>query len=206
LTAGGGDKKEERRADDAGRGYVPDQVVWKARPSIAPYVILYGIAALILAAILVALELYLAGGLLGAAVTTAPLTIGSVSIPYALEVITVVVVFFGYLAKIFGLIILRARERYELRTDGLYINRGIVSLENDFISPMAFSDARLIRTLGMRLVGRSKIIVEANDKRRFEMKLIKDGQTVQGLIRSNLAHPTVRLERQDLIPQAPRAP
>ena len=64
-----------------------------------------------------------------------------------------------------------------------------------FISAMAFSDAKLIRTLGMRIVGRSMIIVEANDGRKFEMRMLEDGANVQTLIRNNLSHPTVRLEK-----------
>jgi hypothetical protein len=47
----------------------------------------------------------------------------------------------------------------------------------------------------MRIVGRSTIVVEANDGRKFEMRMLKDGMNVQTLIRSNLSHPTVRVEK-----------
>jgi hypothetical protein len=126
-----------------------------------------------------------------------------VMIPYALEVATIAIVLLAYLAKLVGLAILRARNSYELRTDGLFINTGIANLEDVFISPMAFSDARLIRTLPMRIVGRSTIVVEANDKRRFEMRLVKDGQRVQSLIRSNLGHPVVRIDPGQFVIQQP---
>jgi hypothetical protein len=175
---------------------VTDKLVWKGRPSIGPYLALNGVLALVLIVVLVGLELLFAGRLLGPSAATASLSIGAFTIPYALEAITVGLIVFGYVVSVLGLVILRARNSYELRTDGLYIKTGIANLEDIFVSPIAFSDARLIRTISMRLLGRSEIIVEANDKRRFEMKMIKDGPVVQSLIRSNLAHPTVRLERQ----------
>jgi hypothetical protein len=181
-----------------------ETVVWKGRPGVGPFVILYGILAVVLIAVTVAAEVLLARSLPGASVLTATITIGAVTIPYGVEVLTVIIFLIGYLAELVGLEILRARNKYELRTDGLYINTGIANLENVFISPMAFSDARLIRTIGMRMVGRSTIIVEANDKRRFEMRFIKDGQAVQNLIRRVLSHPTVRIEPGQLVVQRPQ--
>lgn len=61
---------------------------------------------------------------------------------------------------------------------------------------MAFSDARLIRTLEMRVVGRSTIVIEANDERRFEMRMIKDALRVQTLIRGISSHPTIRIDKE----------
>jgi hypothetical protein len=118
------------------------------------------------------------------------------TIPDALEVVTVLIVLIAFLAKLVGLVIYRAGHSFELRIDGLYVNRGIANLQNTFISAMAFSDAKLIRTLGMRIVRRSTIIIEANDGRRFEMRMLRDGNNVQALIRNNLSHPTVRMDRQ----------
>ncbi len=74
----------------------------------------------------------------------------------------------------------------------------MVSLEDDFVSAVAFSDARLIRTLEMRIVGRAKIIIEANDERRFEMDMIKDALRVQSLIRRTLSHPTVKIDKESV--------
>jgi hypothetical protein len=171
--------------------------VWKGRPSIGVYVLLYGILAAVSAAILVGLEVWTADQS-GAvkSIFFASLNAGSLTIPDALEVVTALIVLIAFLAKVVGLVIYRAGHSFELRTDGLYVNRGIANLQNTFISAMAFSDARLIRTLGMRLVRRSTIIIEANDGRRFEMRMLRDGTNVQSLIRNNLSHPTVRMERQ----------
>jgi hypothetical protein len=171
-------------------------VVWSARPSIGVYVALYGILALIVAAILVGLEVYTADSFSAVrSLFFASMKIGSLTIPDVLEVATILVILIAYLIKALELVIYKARNSYELHTDGLYINKGIANLQNTFISAMAFSDARLVRTIGMRIVGRSMIVVEANDGRKFEMKMLKEGLSVQELVRSNLSHPTVRLEK-----------
>ena len=172
-------------------------VVWSGRPSIGVYVALYAVLAVLAAAILVGLEVWAADGVASLSGTLfASLKLGPVVVPDAPEVVTVLVVFVLFLAKVVGLAIYRAGHSFELRSDGLYVNRGIANLQNVFLSAMAFSDARLLRTLGMRIVGRSTIIIEANDGRRFEMRMLKDGVGVQTLIRNNLSHPTVRIEKQ----------
>ena len=168
-------------------------VVWRAKPSIGVYILLFGIIAAVVAAILLGVELWTADNV--KAVSSIFAKISSVTIPDVVEVVTVLGVLVVYLAKVVGLSLYKARHTFELRNDGLYINTGIANLQNTFISAMAFSDARLIRTLGMRIVGRSTIIVEANDRRSFEMRMLKDGVNVQTLIRNNLSHPTVRIEK-----------
>ena len=170
--------------------------VWAGRPSIGVYVALYGVLAAIIAIILVGLEVWVGDTIKAvSAAVFASVDLGSFQVPYFIEVSTIVVIAIVFLAKALGLVIYRAGHSYELHTDGIYVNKGIANLQNTFVSAMAFSDARLIRTIGMRIVGRSLIIVEANDGRRFEMKMLKDGPNVQALIRSNLSHPTVRLEK-----------
>jgi hypothetical protein len=189
-----------------GTGQVPsaEAVVWEGRPSIGTVLILYGIMAAAIAILALVAELGLAQASSATSVLTASGTVGSLTIPYALEVLTIGIILIGYLGEVIGLAIFKARNRYELRTDGLYIRTGIANLEDVFVSPMAFSDARLIRPLSARLIGRSTIVVDANDKRRFVMKFIKDGQNVQSLIRRNLAHPVVRLEQGQVVVQPPR--
>jgi hypothetical protein len=173
------------------------QVVWRGRPSIGVYVLLYGVISLIAIVVLLVVEIVAAGSTKAMKdLFFTSLQLGSVKIPDAVEVGTVIIVLLFFLAKVIHLAIFKARNSYELRTDGLYVNTGIANLSNTFLSAMAFSDARLIRTLGMRIVGLSLIIVEANDGRRFELKMIKDGMNVQALIRNNLSHPTVRIDRQ----------
>lgn len=169
-------------------------VVWRGRPSIGPYVALYGILAAVAVALFIGIELWLGYDVSGASFLRGTASLGSVRIPFLFEIVTAVVISVAYVIKVLRLLIVRLENSYELRGDGLYLNRGIANLTGTFLSPMAFSDARLIRTLGMRIVGRSLIIVEANDGRRFELKMIKDALDVQALIRRNLAHPTVRLE------------
>jgi hypothetical protein len=171
-------------------------VVWRGRPAVGVYVILYGVLSLVAIGILVGLELYTARAF--SAVSGAfygSLKLGPVKIPDAVEVITALIVAVLFLVKVVRLLIFKARNSYELRTDGLYVNTGIANLQNTFISAMAFSDAKLTRTLGMRIVGLGRIEVEANDGRRFQLKMIKDSSNVQSLIRSNLSHPTVRVEK-----------
>lgn len=172
-------------------------VIWSGRPTIGVYVMLHAIVAAVAAAILVGLEVYTADRF--SAVTSlfyASLKVGPVTIPDALEVVTILIVFIAFLGKLVQLVLYRAGHSYELRSDGLYLNKGIANLQNTFISAMAFSDARLVRTLGLRIIGLSSIIVEANDGRRFEMRMILEGARVQSLIRSTLSHPTVRVDGQ----------
>lgn len=171
-------------------------VVWSGRPSISVYLVFYGLLAAVIAAILVGAEVWVGDtikGLSGALFYS--LKLGSFGIPDVVEIVTVVVVLVVYLAKAVGLALYQLGHSYELRTDGIYVNRGIANLSNTFISAMAFSDARLVRSLGMRILGRSLIIIEANDGRKFELRMLKDGINVQNLIRSNLSHPTVRVEK-----------
>jgi len=171
-------------------------VVWRGRPAVGVYIALYGALALVAAGVLVALELYTAKSISSiSGIFYGSVKVGPLSIPYAVEAITILVIAVVFFADVLGLVMLRASNRYQLRADGLYLNRGIAKLQNTFVSAMAFSDARLTRTLGMRIVGRGRIVVEANDGRRFELKMIKDPTQVQSLIRSSLSHPTVRVER-----------
>lgn len=169
-------------------------IIWKGRPSIGPYVTLFGVLALGMAVVLIEIEFLIANN--GLPVLKSAVTLNGFKIPNVLEVGTAAVVILWYVAKLLGLVILRAGNRYELRSDGLYVNKGIANLENAFVSPMAFSDARLIRTIEMRLLSRCLIVVDTNDRRHFELKLVRDGLRVQGLISSTLAHPAVRLDRE----------
>ena len=177
-------------------GQTTDSAVWRGRPSIGVYLLFYGILALVAAAILILLEFWAAFSVSWLSVIfPASLSLGPVAIPYVVEVGTALIILIVYLSKAIRLVLFRAGHSYELRTDGLYVSSGIANLQNTFISAMAFSDARLVRTLGMRVVGRSLIVVEVNDGRRFEMRMIKDGQNVQSLIRNNLYHPRVRVDK-----------
>ncbi|MDA4123619.1 MAG: hypothetical protein OK456_10615 [Thaumarchaeota archaeon] len=171
-------------------------VVWEGRPAIGVYVAIYAVIAVVAAGILIGLELYTARSVSAISnIFYHSLVVGPLTIPDAIEFITGLVVLIIFLAKLVGLVLLRASNSYQLRTDGLYVNKGIANLSNTFISAMAFSDAKLTRTIGMRMLGRGRIVVEANDGRRFELKLLKDSANVQALIRSNLSHPTVRIEK-----------
>src|SRR5579862_9180879 len=157
--------------------------VWSGRPSIAPYLLFRAILAAIAIAILVGLELLFSSsyGLIPSRLF---------GIPYPVEIVTALVIGIIFLASALRLISLWARHRYELFTDGIYVNQGIVNLENAYLAPMAFSDARLYRSWEMRIVKRGQIIVEANDGRKFYLHLIKDPVRVQYLIRETLGHPT----------------
>lgn len=179
---------------DTGKG--DGGIVWSGRPAIGVYLALYGILAAVGIAIFVGLELYAAGAVSSiSGIFHDPLKLGPVDIPDAVEFVTALIIVVLYLVKVVGLVLLRASNKYELRTDGIYVNRGIANLQNTFISAMAFSDARLTKTIGMRILGRGRIVVEANDGRRFELKMLKDSDQVQAMIRSNLSHPTVRVEK-----------
>lgn len=194
-------ERGESMTTSGGAGSGP--VVWKGRPSVGPYVALYGALAAVVTVVLLALE-FILSGYHGLSLLDRSVTLAGITVPYALEVATVTLVLLWYLAKLVGLALLRARNSYELRSDGLQVNRGIARLENTFVSPMAFSDARLIRTIGMRLVGRSLIIVDTNDNRHFELRMVKDGMKVQAMIRDSLGHPTVRLDpRSNVAPTSP---
>jgi hypothetical protein len=169
--------------------------VWFGRPSVSVFYLLYGIVALVIVGILVGLELW-AGSRFAAGRALLPkyVSFGGTTIEYPVELVTVLIVVAAYLIKVIQLAILRASHKYILREDGLYVDKGIFNLQNTFIAPMAFSDARLNLPIGLRLVRRGNIIVDANDNRHFQLLLIKDAVVVQDLIRRTLGHPVVRIE------------
>jgi hypothetical protein len=165
--------------------------VWSGRPSIGPYVAFRAVLAIIAIVILVVLEY------LFSKTKTYGHTIFSSNfhgVPYAGEIATAILIGIILLVSVLRLISIWATNRYELFNDGIYLNRGIVNLENSYLAPMAFSDARLYRSWEMRIVKRGQIIVEANDGRKFYLHLVKDPMRVQYLIRETLGHPTVRTE------------
>ena len=166
--------------------------IWSGRPSVSVYYSVYGAIAIVLAAVLVIIEVWI-GNYAKIGETIFPTSFRG--IPYPAELATVDTISLAYLVEAVSLALLRKRNRYELYDDGLYINTGIVNLENVYLSPMAFSDARLFRTLSLRVVKRGKIIVDTNDQRHFQLLLIENPTVVQNLIRSTLGHPTVRLDK-----------
>lgn len=169
--------------------------VWVGHPSVSVFYALYGIVAAIVLAVLVGGELWVAGyGSIGRILLPRNLVVGGVRIPYPVEAFTVAIILFAYLVEVIRLALLRVRHKYELREDGLYFDSGIVNLQNTFVAPMAFSDARLDMPLSLRLIRRGNIIVDTNDSRHFKLQIIQDPLTVQNLIRRTLGHPVVRIE------------
>ena len=186
--------------DNSNKGKQPliggkSKQVWFGRPSVSVFYLVYGIVALVIGGILVGLELW-AGSRFAAGGALLPkyVTLGGTTIEYPVELVTVLIVVVAYLIKAIQLVILRASHKYILREDGLYVDKGIFNLQNTFIAPMAFSDARLNLPVGLRLVRRGNIIVDANDNRHFQLLLIKDPMMVQDLIRRTLGHPVVRID------------
>ncbi len=181
---------ENRR--DVGRSDTP---IWHGKPSVGSFVIIYGLIAIVSILILVTLEYILSLSSIAARYVFPPsVRSGGLLIPYPVEIATTIVILAFFAFKVIELVIVWATNRYDLMPDGLFVNRGIINLENTFLSPIAFSDARLVRTWSLRLAGRGLIIVEANDGRRFYLRYIKNPLEVQSLIRKNLAHPTIRTE------------
>lgn len=182
---------EEDQSSNLGIG----KPVWHGKPAVGSYIIVYGVFALIAITILVTLEyeLSLSSGITGS-IFPASVRLGGAVVPYPVEIATTVIIAIIFVVKVIQLAILWATNKYNLLSDGLYVSRGIVNLENSFLSPFAFSDARLIRTWSMRLLKRGLIIVDANDGRHFYLKYIKDPLQVQTLIRRTMAHPSVRTE------------
>jgi hypothetical protein len=122
------------------------------------------------------------------------LTLAGITIPYPVEIITTILVSLVYLGEVVHLALLRASHKYELFEDGLYVDSGIVNSQNTFVAPMAFSDARLMMPLSLRIIRRANIVVDANDERHFKLILIENPLEVQNLIRRTLGHPVVRVE------------
>lgn len=169
--------------------------VWLGRPSVSVFYIIYGIISIAVIAVLVGLELWAGGRIPGGRLLfPKSIAFGGKVIPYPVEVATTTIVIVAYLVKDLQLAILRASHKYVLREDGLYVDRGIFNLQNTFIAPMAFSDARLNLPVSLRLVHRGNIIVDANDNRHFQLLLIKNSVEVQDLIRRTLGHPVVRVD------------
>jgi hypothetical protein len=169
--------------------------VWAGRPSVSVFYLLYGIVCAIVLTVLLGVELWFGvHSSIGKIIFPSSLSVAGMSIAYPIEILTIAVVVIAYLVKVLQLAILRARNKYVLSEDGLYLDTGILNLQNTYVAPMAFSDARLNLPLSMRLVHRGNIIVDTNDSRHFRLLLLKDPVTVQSLIRRTLGHPVVRVE------------
>jgi hypothetical protein len=169
--------------------------VWFGRPSVSVFYLLYGAVALVILVVLVGLELWFAKNYnIGRVLLPKSISMGGLRVPYPVEIATIIIILAAYLGKVIELAILRARNKYVLREDGLYVDIGIFSLQNTYVAPMAFSDARLNLPVSLRLVKRGNLIVDTNDNRHFKLLLIEDPTTVQNLIRRTLGHPVVRVE------------
>ncbi len=156
---------------------------------------LYGVLALVIAAVLVSFESWFASSTsIGRLIFPRNLVFGGMGILYPAEVATGAIIFLMYIAEVIHLALLRARHKYELREDGLYVDSGILNLQNTFIAPMAFSDARLELPISLRILKLGSIVVDANDNRHFRLLLLRDPVMVQDLIRRALGHPVVRIE------------
>jgi len=171
------------------------KIVWIGRPSVAVFYALYGLLSIVVIGVFVGLEWWLGNNTsLGKIIFPTSLIVGVRVIPYPVGLLTGAVVIIAYLAKVIQLALVRARSKYVLREDGLYVDFGILNLQNTFIAPMAFSDARLKLPVSLRIVHRGTIVVDTNDGRHFRLNLIKDSLTVQSLMRRTLGHPIVRVE------------
>jgi hypothetical protein len=170
-------------------------VVWTGRPSVSVFYALYGLISLFIAVVIIGLELWLgSNSSIGLQFFPQNLSMGGVVIPYPVELATGTIIFLAYLGEAIHLALLRARHKYVLREDGLYVDSGIFNLQNTFLAPMAFSDARLELPVSLRILHRGNIIVDANDNRHFKLLLLQDPVTVQTLLRRTLGHPIVRVE------------
>jgi hypothetical protein len=170
-------------------------VVWIGRPSVSVFYVLYGLVSLVIALVLVGLELWFASNTTsGSQLFPGNVVMGGLLIPYPVELATAIIIFLVYLGEAAHLALLRASNKYVLREDGLYVDSGIFHLQNTFLAPMAFSDAKLDLPVSLRMLHRGNIIVDANDNRHFKLLLLRDPVTVQSLIRRTLGHPIVRVE------------
>lgn len=170
------------------------ELVWKGRPEIGILLALYGIMALVAIVILLTLEFYASlSTRIGSSVFPSSVTLGRTVVPYPVEIATAIFILLVYAGKALQYAMIRVRNKYELYSDGLYLNQGLVNLQNTYVAPMSFSDARLVMTWPMRIVKRSLIIVDTNDGRHFRLLYIKNGLEVQSMIRRTLGHPPVRL-------------
>ena len=159
-----------------GRG----KLVWAGRPSVSVFYALYGVLCLLVIALLAGFEIWFSSSTsLGSNILPRNIILGGITIPYPVEIATAILVLLVYLGEVVHLALLRARHKYELYEDGLYVDSGIVNLQNIFVAPMAFSDARLIMPWSLRIVKRANIIVDANDDRHFRLFLIENAIEVQ---------------------------
>jgi len=168
-----------------------EKPIWVGRPAIGVYLGIYLLFTIMTIGILVFLEFHF-----GSTIIPKKVIISGVSVPYPVEITTVFIGLIAYFISVINLLILRAQNKYELYVDGLNIDRGIINLENTYVAPMAFSDARLRRNWLLRLAGRGLIIVDTNDGRHFHLHLIKHPHEVQSMIRRALGHPTFRTESE----------
>ena len=171
------------------------RLIWAGKPAVSIFLLIYGIIVALLITILDFLEYFL-----GSENTSLnrlfpnSLTFRGLHVVFPVELATLSIILIAYVAEVLRLAILRASYKYFLYEDGLYVDSGIINLENTFLSPVAFSDARLFRTASLRLVKRGNITVDANDGRHIELKLVEKPGVVQALIRKTLGRPTVRVE------------
>ncbi|GEM_PF-1632227 len=169
-------------------------LLWSDRPAVGPVLIVLGMLFLLAIVILVSLEWFL-GNYVGGFTPFLPRSaqIGDVVVQYPVEILTIVILLAIYLGKVIQLAFIRIRNKYELYEDGLYLQHGVLNLENSFLSPVAFSDVILYRSVWLRIVGRGNIIIHANDGRQFRLSYIKEPLKVQNLMRETLTRLRVRI-------------
>ena len=180
------------------------KLVWSGRPAVSVYFGIYGLVSIVLIAIFIPTELWLGDySKLGNIVFPTRIQ-GTVSVRYPVELATAGLISAAYIVEVIRLTILRMRNYYALYEDGLYLDTGVVNLQNVYVSPMGFSDARLIRMWSLRIAKRGNLVVDTNDQRHFELKLLEQPAVVQALIRRTLGRPTVRVAYSEESPTLTR--
>lgn len=159
-------------------------LLWTAKPWILPGAISRGIAIIVVAIVVLALELIVDG------IAAYKL----VEVPLALW--TILAFFVIWILSMLHLWLLKISNTYILHNDSLEIRTGILTQKTNVISPAGFSDLEVIRSISARIVNSGDIIVRIQTETESDIKMtrVRNPLKAADQIRQIMARPIVRIE------------
>jgi uncharacterized membrane protein YdbT with pleckstrin-like domain len=160
---------------------VQSSVVWHGKPWIVPVVIVRTVTVIVLSILFLTLEFYSGGASLGLA-----------GLPvWAWTLLVFIVV---WLVSMLELMVFRATNTYELRQDGLEVERGILRLHSFVVTPSGFGDLLVYQSIGGRIFGYGELTVNSQGERETKLRLVRSPAEAASLIRDVMGKPIVRVE------------
>jgi membrane protein YdbS with pleckstrin-like domain len=159
-------------------------VLWQGKPWIIPAAIGRSIVVIVVAVLFVWLEFFA-----GAAE----------DVLFGVNIIiwTLLAFFVVWLISITGLLIVRATNQYNLKSDSIEIRTGILTSRSSVIVASGFSDLEVIRGVAGRILEYGDIIIRTQSERDPEKMMVKvrNPLTVAEQIRYVMGRQIVRLDQ-----------